>query len=361
MATVHGTEWCKDEEAIKLPIGGNVAFRDWKLKSANGDVLGAGSDINHKFSRLDYFLMMFPNSHIQKIVMLTNRHLIIANKLRTTIGEILKFFGVLILTTEFEFGSRRSLWSSVAPSKYVPAPCFGKTGITRNRFDDIWAYIRFSDQPGERPDAMSHEKYRWLLVDDFVQAFNDHREYTFVPSDYICADESISRWYGQGGHWINMGLPMYIAIDRKPENGCEIQNSACGRSGVMLRLILVKSADERESEHLNTSEDGLLHGTQVLKTLVAPWTNSNRIVCADSYFASVGCCEELKRIGLRFIGVVKTATKRFPMAHLSQIELVNRGDFTGLVCRDLTGNPKFMSFVWMDRERRYFISSVSSI
>ena len=92
----------------------------------------------------------------------------------------------------------------------------------------------------------------------------------------------------------------------------------------MLRIRLVKTAEERETEHSNTGDDGLLHGTQVLKTLVAPWTNSNIIVCADSYFASVGCCKELKRIGLCFIGVVKTATKRFPMAHLSQIELVNR-------------------------------------
>ena len=53
----------------------------------------------------------------------------------------------------------------------------------------------------------------------------------------------MSRWYGQGGHWINHGLPQYVAIDRKPENGCEIQNAACGRSGVMLRLKLVKGID----------------------------------------------------------------------------------------------------------------------
>ena len=55
MATVHETEWCEDEEATKLLVGGNVAFQDWKLKSANKDVLGALSDINNKFSRLDYF------------------------------------------------------------------------------------------------------------------------------------------------------------------------------------------------------------------------------------------------------------------------------------------------------------------
>jgi hypothetical protein len=37
------------------------------------------------------------------------------------------------------------------------------------------------------------------------------------------------------GSWINHGLPMCVAIDWKPENGCEIQNAPCGCSGVMLQ------------------------------------------------------------------------------------------------------------------------------
>ena len=38
-----------------------------------------------------------------------------------------------------------------------------------------------------------------------------------IPSDWICADESISQLYGLGGYWISIDLPMYIAIvNRKP-------------------------------------------------------------------------------------------------------------------------------------------------
>ena len=145
MSTVHKTEWCEDEESTKLSVGGNVAFRDCKLKSNNGYVLGAVSDINNKFSCIDYFLMMFSNAHIQKIRILTNRHILIVKKPETTIGEILNCFSVLILPTEFDFVSRITLWSSVTPSKYALAPCIGKLGITRNCFDDIWAYFQFSD------------------------------------------------------------------------------------------------------------------------------------------------------------------------------------------------------------------------
>ena len=127
---------------------------------------------------------------------------------------------------------------------------------------------------------MSSERFRWKLVEDFFNRFNEHRVSTFCPSDIICVDESMSRWYGLGGHWINEGLPMYVAIDRKPENSCEAQNSACGRSGVMLRLKLVTTAEE-EQDHLRTGEDGLLHGTTVLKHLFMPWVRTGRVFCVE--------------------------------------------------------------------------------
>ena len=93
---------------------------------------------------------------------------------------------------------------------------------------------------------MSYERYRWMCVDDFVQNFNKHRAKNFEPGQHICVDESISRWYGQGGDWITIGLPMYVAIDWKPENGCEIQNAACGDSGILIQIKLVKSKKEEE-------------------------------------------------------------------------------------------------------------------
>ena len=168
----------------------------------------------------------------------------------------------------------------------------------------------------------------------------------------------MSRWYGQGGHWINHGLPMYVAIDRKPENGCEIQNAACGHSGVMIRLKIVKTAEEENASAV-TEDDGNNHGTNVLKFLVEPWERTDRCVCVDSYFTSVNAVTVLRMMGLRFIGVVKTATKKFPMSYLSNLELVQRGDYKGLVARGTDGQPTMLLFVWMDWDHRYFITSAS--
>ena len=49
-----------------------------------------------------------------------------------------------------------------------------------------------------------------------------------------------------------------------------------------------------------TTEDtlSLLHRTKVAKDLIELWIYSGRIVCRDSYSASVGCAEEITRIGM---------------------------------------------------------------
>ena len=143
---------------------------------------------------------------------------------------------------------------------------------------------------------------------------------------------------------------MYVSIDRNPENGCEIQNICCGRSGVMLKLKLVNTSEE-ESTSSSVTHSGLLHGTKLFLGLVEGYVNTNRIICADSYFASVEVCVELKKIGLRFIGVVKNSHSKFPMSYLSHVELKERGDISFLVSKDEnTGEVDQMAFFgWIVR------------
>ena len=153
-----------------------------------------------------------------------------------------------------------------------------------------------------------------------VDIFNQHREDNFIPSEWICDNQSISRWYGLGGYWIDIGLPVDVIIDRKPQIGCGIQNSACGKSGVMLRLRIVKH-NETEDQHIIDSSDQLPHGASVLKYLVLSWAQTNRDVCADSYFTSVTItAQTLMGLGLRFIEDVKTAYQKFPMKYLSSVD-----------------------------------------
>ena len=98
----------------------------------------------------------------------------------------------------------------------------------------------------------------------------------------------------------------------------------------MMPLKLGKTSKGEDAMHTANSE-GVLHGALVLRQLVKPWKRSQRVVCADSYFASVFATDYLRSIGLRFIGVVKTDTRRYPMKGLAAVELQNRGDRKGVL------------------------------
>ena len=78
----------------------------------------------------------------------------------------------------------------------------------------------------------------------------------------------------------------------------------------MIRLKIVKTAEEENASAV-TDDDGNNHGTNVLKFLVEPWVRTDRCVCADSYFTFVNAVTVMRMMGLRFIGVVKTATQKF--------------------------------------------------
>ncbi|KAI2494205.1 Transposase IS4 [Fragilaria crotonensis] len=153
---------------------------------------------------------------------------------------------------------------------------------------------------------------------------------------------------------------MYVAIDRKPENGCKIQCASCGVAERHHTLFEACKDGEEEARHVSLmdeaesgqimSEEGLLHGAKVMQDLVMPWMHTNRIVCGDSYCASVTAARMMMRYGMQFIGDVKSATQQYPMPYLSQVELNNQGDRKGMLTRggETNSKPKMMAFVWMD-------------
>jgi Transposase IS4 len=119
----------------------------------------------------------------------------------------------------------------------------------------------------------------------------------------------------------------------------------------MLRLQLVTTPEDRKESELESDGD-LLHGTAVLSRLVSPLAGSGRIVTADSYFSSVEAALNLRDFGPKYVGVVKTATRRFPKACLGQQTLQNRGDRLSLAHHNHNGQIDMMAMLWLDRERR---------
>lgn len=119
--------------------------------------------------------------------------------------------------------------------------------MSRDRFNAVMSHLMWSEQPETRPEGMSSEAHRRLLVEDCVKNFNLHHQHFFLPSWLTCVDESMALWCvgvgleGTGSMW-DVELPTCFAIDGKPEDGLGIQNSCCAKIGIMSQLKLVKTA-----------------------------------------------------------------------------------------------------------------------
>jgi len=173
-------------------------------------------------------MAMLPVNQLVRMARLTSAKLRGRGTQHTTAGEVLNFIGVTVLVKLYEFGARANEWATSARNKYMLEPAFGeRTGIPHSPLDALWSCVAFSEQAGDTDDSKGS---RWQPIDDFFSSVNTHRSTRVSPSDLSCADESMCKLYGQGGHWKERGFPMYMSIDRKPENWCEIQNTACGRS-----------------------------------------------------------------------------------------------------------------------------------
>ena len=160
---------------------------------------------------------------------------------------------------------------------------------------------------------------------------------------------------------------MYVAMDWKPKNGCKIKNSCDKMASIMLQLKLVVTKEEEERRRACnnislSAKEQQEKNVKVLIELIEPWANNNivRIVCGDSFFASVYVCCLMKDRNLRFIGPVKTATVGFCKEYLSKLKLQRQGQFYGLYTVDNDCKLDKFAFTWIDRNCMQFISNTSS-
>ena len=53
------------------------------------------------------------------------------------------------------------------------------TGISRRQFYELWSALRWSEQPKEIPEGITHVEHWLILIDDVIEIFNQHREEYF--------------------------------------------------------------------------------------------------------------------------------------------------------------------------------------
>ena len=132
VSTAHGLTWTP--RAVSEPIGCPVPRQMWSVPSPGGEVIQEGGVVpgpGQTRRPYDYFWAMLPMDQLTRIVLLTSSKLEARGMQRTNGGEVLKWVGVTLLATRYEFGARADLWATLARSKCMLAPAFGeRTGMS---------------------------------------------------------------------------------------------------------------------------------------------------------------------------------------------------------------------------------------
>lgn len=124
----------------------------------------------------------------------------------------------------------------------------------------------------------------------FLKAFNDHMATTMRPGRYMCVDESMNQWLGEG-------MPNLKKVPRKPHSiGQEYKTIADNVTCVIMRMDFCGDPTQRKPR---PTEDRSIVAT--VKRLTEPWHHSGRVIIADSWFGSPEMARKLMDVGLHSI------------------------------------------------------------
>jgi Transposase IS4 len=137
--------WYTEMEYCESNINGTVNPIKWSFKDEMGEDMSEDDDVGSERSVLDYFLACFPPNAMKHIMYLTNKKLEEDKQPEMGMGELLKFFGVLILRMQFEFSNCRDLWSPNSNNWFISSLAIGMTtGMSKHWFDILLANMTFA-------------------------------------------------------------------------------------------------------------------------------------------------------------------------------------------------------------------------
>ena len=126
----------------------------------------------------------------------------------------------------------------------------------------------------------------------------------------------MASWEGADSNYVVDGMPAVQKIARKPKGvGMELKSVADGDTCCILGLEIHEGKIGQAHKPYEQKFGG---GTAFVLRLSNFLFGSGVTVIADSAFSSVKTAEQLLKHGLFFIGIVKTAHRRYPMKYIKQ-------------------------------------------
>lgn len=355
----HGLRWVPVPAELNLldPRGPRISTRllwsqiDLERFGSSAIPLISSSQDPSKRTPFHYFLLSFPVALVHPILARTNNSISSSQRRQTqfTAKSFFKILGILYLMTLSDQPNRRAYWAA-DDNIPLPSPNFGRF-MDISHFEHFMQHISWSEL--NRND-------RWASIRDFINGFNARRVSTIFPSDRLTVDEAMSmnRTNRTVKNGVPTGLPHQTKIARKPEGvGSEIRCVIDGAAQIMLQLELQESKEEMATKKY--AEDGEMAGTACVLRLVEPWFHSGRTVYGDSAFGSVNTALRLRKSGLHFLGLVKTAHKQFPKEYFKSLGVPARSG-ESRYCQTMPDNIPLYAVAWFDKKVKYIVATAGS-
>lgn len=206
---------------------------DARLTAANSSYSGkAKFNLPHyeTASPADYFLFFLPIEFIQRVVLTNiNTHgmSVVDDWVNITYLEYLTWITLFMNMTIMLHVDKRAYWHK-GSSHILPTINFNKY-MDIKRFKLITKYHIF-----ELPDATKEGQDSLYQIRDFFGEFNKSLAKSINPGVYICVDESMNQWLGEG-------MPNVKKVPRKPHSiGQEFKTLADDETYCIIQLRYCK-------------------------------------------------------------------------------------------------------------------------
>jgi hypothetical protein len=294
------------------PVNGEALFggQKWGWDGINCRAILQGSMYNgptfaNKWSPngkpfIDIFLHFLPCYFIKvTIVKATINVLLMVNAVRTTLGELLRYIGMMLLMSCY-MKSPNYFWKTATrmgnesedKANDISLFTFNQY-MLRRHFLAITSELRLTlKQP-----PLFQDKF-WKIW-DLILMWNKHMCTIFSAAWALCLDELMSIWFNQ---WT---CPRLVFCPRKPHRfGNEYHTACCGLSGIMFSMEMVEGKDHPPHVAERWSELGKTTG--LLLQMLATYFSTGWYIVLNSGFCIFKSLIELKKVGIFACAVIKT-------------------------------------------------------
>ena len=198
---------------------------------------------------LVFFNRFFPIRLKRLMVDCTNSNFC-SNQRHVDIAEIDQFMGVLLAMCVNPAACIDEYWS-LEDNGFKPAKRFKeKTGMSKNRWEEIRSALGFWEGNGD----FIYEKEKedeWYRVWKLFELWNENMDNSFIASDTMVCDECMCRWLADDFYG-----PSVTKMPLKPEGvGFLIKAAACGRSRIIFGMELQESPSAMDKKEFSMLYD----------------------------------------------------------------------------------------------------------